>query len=718
MQSIIKNFDFKILENKIILTASPEPTYIYGKDDWIDIEEKYLNDGKEFKDLKTFFYLNKVCGKVILNVNKDVDFVLNNIDIVGDKKSFKTGKCFYHNLWVDGASNIEGKIVLPKDTYSKIYKLEGNKDNPKKILLKKDIDYYFKDGKTHIPMKGFSGIGTEEEPWEVSSYDDLLHIGSADDNHPDRYREGWTLDSHYIQTQDIDCTDEEFIPIGRDDEGNSKDFTGSFDGQGFKIKNLEIYTGETYSSIGLFDRGRHLNLKNIHLRNINITSNGGSNSHCGGIAGYVAYFDISSCSVTGTLNSTGGAGGIASSAGGLPGTVKNCYFRGEINGRMLAGIARRGRRATFTNCYVKATFDDEASRANPITNDIFDHGKDVVNCYHISNLDVDDEESGVKLTEEEAKKIESFPEWSIAEYNDKYNIKCDWYIDNSFPILYHEKEELIEEIKAEGQINLGLKYLLEFQGMIELGFKQKNFFKGKLNFGQKQISEYLGEIDLKTFDVEKNKKLKRLFNDSLYIKENIDIEDGIYYTKYKDIEIKESPGEILYIDKNKIYFKKRNIKGSIIYKINNTFIANIEDGKTKIVFANNHDKVKIHMEKELNTPFYNINNINLNPAFTDIRNGFLYISNKKQEVNDIEFTVPPDIQEGEYIDLKIKFIDDHNNPVYPLEHEVEISIENGDYQIKDKKTDPYGNIYLTILPDNNCIVTISYKDIKKTVRLN
>ncbi|MEX2634361.1 MAG: GLUG motif-containing protein [Balneolales bacterium] len=86
------------------------------------------------------------------------------------------------------------------------------------------------------------GSGTEADPYEVSTLEELQEM----ENH---------LDSHFILTAEIDAADTEtwndgagFSPIGVD---TTDSFAGSFDGNGYVISNLTI-AREEQENVGLF----------------------------------------------------------------------------------------------------------------------------------------------------------------------------------------------------------------------------------------------------------------------------------------------------------------------------------------------------------------------------------------------------------------------------------------------------------------------------------
>lgn len=79
-------------------------------------------------------------------------------------------------IWVDGAEDISGVIILPYDDYSRVYVLEGDRENPTvRFIDDKETaqgirPYYEKpgDGKTYIYVDHFSGGGgTQDNPYLI-----------------------------------------------------------------------------------------------------------------------------------------------------------------------------------------------------------------------------------------------------------------------------------------------------------------------------------------------------------------------------------------------------------------------------------------------------------------------------------------------------------------------------------------------------------------------
>lgn len=157
------------------------------------------------------------------------------------------------------------------------------------------------------------------------------------------------MNGSYKLTADITLSDG-FIPIGTD--GNP--FTGTFDGNGFVIKNA-AYDGGTNNKVGFFAVAKGATITKLGLENVNFKGK----QDVGGLVGQaVENVTISECYVTGFVTGSDHVGAIiggcsnengenkvtdtystaivisiSSQAGGMVGTTKNiildkCYFSG------------------------------------------------------------------------------------------------------------------------------------------------------------------------------------------------------------------------------------------------------------------------------------------------------------------------------------------------------------------------------------------------------
>lgn len=206
----------------------------------------------------------------------------------------------------------------------------------------------------------FKGEGTSESPYLISGKEDLLCLSDL------MLNETTALlfrNKCYKQTNDIDLKNISWTPLGLFKEG----FV--YDGGNHNIFNLNVDSNAYY--VGLFGKIDYGTVKNLSVYgNVNATNDYGT----GGIVGELAYgATISDCCFTGSVTGANNVGGIAGKsweggnilncyssgnvtstnrASGIIGliqdkdyeseihnTVQNCYFVGEIDGKIIGGIA-------------------------------------------------------------------------------------------------------------------------------------------------------------------------------------------------------------------------------------------------------------------------------------------------------------------------------------------------------------------------------------------
>ncbi|MDR1328600.1 MAG: S-layer homology domain-containing protein, partial [Oscillospiraceae bacterium] len=198
------------------------------------------------------------------------------------------------------------------------------------------------------------------------------------------------LGGKYILMNDIDLGIwGNWVPIGT---GKTNAFTGTFDGRGYKIRNLTINTS---TSCGLFGDVEYATIKNIGMVDANIT---GSNTFAGGIAGTIYYSSIDNCYNTGIVscspdypNSTnryaGGIVGIADYS-----SISNCYNTGNISAATnwgytayAGGIAGDVGTANIENCYNIGNISSEYMGGIVGAGGSTDSSLSIMNCYYLNN---------------------------------------------------------------------------------------------------------------------------------------------------------------------------------------------------------------------------------------------------------------------------------------------------------------------------------------------
>ena len=221
------------------------------------------------------------------------------------------------------------------------------------------------------------GTGTEEDPWLISSVDDLkkladtINSGEAADFDADAAAGGSGVAGNYYgyyfkQTCDLDLSAiANWEPIGY---SGSYYFAGNYDGGNYTILNMTS-TGKNdedgYATAGLFGWVAFGSVSNVHVEHADLKATGqGNYSYAGGITGIVYGSSITNCSVSDSViesardKNNNCAGGITGYSAG--GTFESCAAEGNTIKTMAYGGGFVGEAdddygagtTSFANCYV------------------------------------------------------------------------------------------------------------------------------------------------------------------------------------------------------------------------------------------------------------------------------------------------------------------------------------------------------------------------------
>ena len=213
-----------------------------------------------------------------------------------------------------------------------------------------------------------SGSGTESDPYQVETLDNLLWI-STDEISWDKY---------FIQTSNIDATDTAnwnngagFLPFG--DTYNR--FHGKLDGKGFVISNLFINRPAT-NYVGLFGAsGNGCIVSNLGVINADITGN----KYVGILIGNpeTSNDEFHNCYVSGNVTGNEEVGGFVGK--GCNSIFDKCYSTADVVGTtMVGGFVGGGAVADITDCYSTGNVDGSAEVGGFIGND---SAAFFTNCY-------------------------------------------------------------------------------------------------------------------------------------------------------------------------------------------------------------------------------------------------------------------------------------------------------------------------------------------------
>lgn len=197
------------------------------------------------------------------------------------------------------------------------------------------------------------GNGTAGDPYVITNASELQAMEDELDQ-----------DYHYILRNNIDASETQnwnggdgFNPIGNGTIGDDYSFTGTFDGQGYEIRNLTIdRSNGDYQ--GLFaGTGNSATIKNIGLVNVDVTGNAfvgalvadsastvknsyangtvSGNRVVGGLVGSIAPGGtVENSQATVTVSGSQDVGGLA---GQTVGTVSESYATGDVSGNSSVG---------------------------------------------------------------------------------------------------------------------------------------------------------------------------------------------------------------------------------------------------------------------------------------------------------------------------------------------------------------------------------------------
>ena len=181
-------------------------------------------------------------------------------------------------------------------------------------------------------------VSEDGKTYEVYNAEGLKNIAEL-------VNEEWKLGINITLTDNIDLTDIDWTPIGKDD---NKAYTGTFDGNGKTITGLTVTGSDQYA--GLFGYiGSGGTVKNVVLEGVQIESDN-SSGYAGGVAGD-SWGTIENCSVSGSVSGTTFAGGVVGSQRG--GSITGCNSSATVKGVIFAGgiAGETNSGASLTGCY-------------------------------------------------------------------------------------------------------------------------------------------------------------------------------------------------------------------------------------------------------------------------------------------------------------------------------------------------------------------------------
>ncbi len=171
------------------------------------------------------------------------------------------------------------------------------------------------------------GLGNLDDPYLVSTLDHLIWISTNSGSWRDHFKQTANIDAGNTAALNPNGIG---VPLGFYPIGNSTTpFSGTYDGQGFRISNLYINRTET-NNIGLFGYvdGILASVQNLVVKDAYVAGV----ENVGALAGYAAgSTEITNCSSSGDVHGDYNCGGLVGTVGASA-TVTNCASAADITG--------------------------------------------------------------------------------------------------------------------------------------------------------------------------------------------------------------------------------------------------------------------------------------------------------------------------------------------------------------------------------------------------
>lgn len=316
------------------------------------------------------------------------------------------------------------------------------------------------------------GTGTANDPYKISRAEQLVALA--------RYINAGTgsyASAYYELQNDIDLSGiQQWKAIGMGEPDNfdcSHPFSGSFDGKGYEIRNMEISGMDNYYQglFGYIDSGGIV--KNVILTDCDITCLP-EQVYTGGIAGYVeSGAVIERCVVSGSISGYSEVGGIAGAVngtvrlcrsevtvpeteesqacGGIAGNVRdlgvveNCYTTGNVAGRYAGNIAGTSV-GTIKNCY--ATGNATGEKDGNIVGDSEDGFE--INCYYLDSAAPGSEEVPGSIEAKTAAELATAKmAWILNTTNGTEDNSGIW-AQGTTPVFADNTHKAVYRLKLEG----------------------------------------------------------------------------------------------------------------------------------------------------------------------------------------------------------------------------------------------------------------------------
>ena len=149
------------------------------------------------------------------------------------------------------------------------------------------------------------------------------------------------IDLSGICGANINGAEVNWTPIGN----KTNQFSGTFDGNGYEVKNLYINSTDEYQGLFGYNEGT--------IQNLGVSGDVKGDRYVGGVCGQLYSGTITNCYNTGTVSGYARVGGVCGEIT-IYAKITNCYNAGSVSGSSsyyIGGVCGNSYENTITNCY-------------------------------------------------------------------------------------------------------------------------------------------------------------------------------------------------------------------------------------------------------------------------------------------------------------------------------------------------------------------------------
>ena len=246
--------------------------------------------------------------------------------------------------------------------------------------------------------EGLTGSGTESDPYQIGSAEDLREF--ADKVNNGEIRASAVLTDDINLNPDMKISEDGTVTNGKEPDRwtpigtDINPYRGTFDGNGKTISGLYIDSNDYYQ--GLFGYLSTDGDNTGTVQNLSVSGSVSGSDHVGGVVGYNDGGRVENCYNTGAVSGGVEVGGVVGS-NSFSATVTNCYNTGKVSGNRDVGgvVGDNSFGATVTNCYNTGEVSGPDSGSdNNVGGVVGDNRGTVKNCYNTGSVSGPDSGSG------------------------------------------------------------------------------------------------------------------------------------------------------------------------------------------------------------------------------------------------------------------------------------------------------------------------------------